>query len=247
MSCVGRTILITGASGGLGREIVKKFDESNNNLVLFDSSKDVLKIKEELNIKCNILPVVGNVANESDVKNLINIVKEKFNSIDVLISNAGVFIAGKVEEVSSDMWQKSFEVNVTGTYLLCKYILPIMREKKKGHIVTVASHYGLVGGYQSAAYCASKGALIQLTKAIALDYAQDKIFANCVCPGFMDTGMLKNLLKEVGMNRNWMDVMRGLPVNKISIEEVADNIYNLSQTKSITGSSIVIDGGYIAR
>lgn len=241
-----KTILITGACGGLGKKLVREFDKENN-LVLFDCSEEVMNLKEELDIKGEVLSFVGDIQKEKDIKEVVDKCVEKFGGVDVLVCNAGVFIPGSVEELDMDKWNKSFDINVTGTYLLCKEVIPLMKDRKGGHIVTVASHYGMVGGYQSAAYCASKGALIQLTKAIALDYAKDKIYANCVCPGFMDTGMLKGILKDVGMNRNWMDVMRGLPINKISIDEVAENIYNLSNTKSMTGAVITIDGGYTAR
>ncbi|MGL5149536.1 MAG: SDR family NAD(P)-dependent oxidoreductase [Clostridium sp.] len=241
-----KTVLITGACGGLGKTLVKEFDKGNN-LILFDCSDNVLNLKEELDISGEILSFVGDVSNENDINVLIENVIEKFGTIDVLVSNAGIFIPGNIEELNLGDWKKSFDINVTGTYLLCKKVIPIMKRNSGGHIITVASHYGLVGGYQSSSYCASKGALIQLTKSIALDYAKDKIFANCVCPGFMDTGMLKGILKDIGMNRNWMDVMRGLPISKISINEVAENIYSLSTTKSMTGTVVTIDGGYTAR
>jgi dihydroanticapsin dehydrogenase len=241
-----KTVLITGAAGGLGIETCRKFSKDSN-LVIFDKSERVFQIETELSNVCDILAIQGDLTKEEDVNRVIFEVTKRYGSIDVLVNIAGIFISGSVTELDMNQFKKSLDINIIGTFLICNKVIPIMQQNKGGNIITISSHFGLIGGYQCASYCAAKGAIIQLTKSIALDYSKDKIYANCICPGFMETDMLKEIKSKIGMNRNWLNAISGLPINKVSVEEVAIMIEQVSKTKSMTGSVLTIDGGYTAR
>ena len=243
----GQTVMITGASGGLGAACARLFAREGANLLLFDRDEQVVALAEELGPQA--LPFTGSVTSADDLQAAVSAARDAFSRLDHLVCSAGIVRAGTVGETALEDWQQVLDVNLTGTFLSCQAALAVMEEQKYGRIVTVASHFGLVGASRLAAYCAAKGGVIQLTKAIALDYGRANIRANCLAPGMMQTNMLNEILAQVGMSRDWVDTMRGLPLGVPTPDKIAASALFLltDDSAGMTGSVLTVDGGYTAR
>lgn len=238
-----KVAVVTGGASGIGLATTKKLLSEGANVVILD-----LKIDEEIinNLGGNALYLKCDVSNEENVKNCIEEIIKKFNHIDYLVANAGIGgSASKPHEVSMDEWNKVISVNQTGIFLLNKYVINEMLKNGKGAVVNTSSMYGLVGSTTSFAYSASKGAINQMTRSLALTYARDNIRVNAIAPGYVDTPILSmvpdNVKKAMGNE---------LPIGRLGKDtEIANLIcYLLSDDASfITGSIIPIDGGFTAK
>lgn len=248
MRLEGRTTLITGAAGGLGLEVAKLFYEEGSNVILLDKNNTVMEC-EGFFQKEKVLCTVCDVTKEKEVNEAVAGGIKKFGNIDILICSSGIAIGGAVTDISLEDWNNVMDVNVNGVFLTCKAVLPYMIERKYGRIVNIASQFGEVGAYKLASYCASKAAVIQITKAISMDYAKNNIIANCVAPGFMDTEFLKNMMKTVGKSNEWMGTMYNLPMPSLKPNKVAKTVLYAATdaTEVTTGSIFTVDGGYTAR
>jgi len=247
MQLAGKTTMITGAAGGLGAACARLFAAQGGNVVLFDRSTDVRQIAKEIGDQA--IAFVGDVMKAEDLERCVQAGIERFGRIDNLIACSGIVRSGTVTETALEEWQQVIDVNLTGVFLSCQAVLPVMAEQKYGRIVTVSSHFGLVGATKLAAYCAAKGGVIQLTKSIALDYGRNGIRANCLAPGMMQTNMLNEIMSQVGMSPDWVAMMRGLPTGIPKPEQVAQSaLYLVSDAAEVmTGSVLTVDGGYTAR
>jgi NAD(P)-dependent dehydrogenase (short-subunit alcohol dehydrogenase family) len=194
--------------------------------------------------------VTCDVRKAEDCQRAVAAAIEAFSQLDILINNAGTIYRATAVETTEEEWDDTMDTNVKGTYLMSKYAIPWMAKNGSGAIINIASYYGLVGGREAAAYCASKGALVLLTKALALDHAAQNIRVNCVCPGSVDTPMLKQEMEELGGVEKLRPLFEAKhPLGRIcSPEEVAKAALFLASDDSafITGSSLVIDGGITA-
>lgn len=238
-----KVAVVTGGASGIGLATTKKLLSEGANVVILD-----LKIDEEIinNLGGNALYLKCDVSNEENVKNCIEEIIKKFNHIDYLVANAGIGgSASKPHEVSMDEWNKVISVNQTGIFLLNKYVINEMLKNGKGAVVNTSSMYGLVGSTTSFAYSASKGAINQMTRSLALTYARDNIRVNAIAPGYVDTpilSMVPDNIKEAMGNE--------LPIGRLGKDtEIANLIcYLLSDDASfITGAIIPIDGGFTAK
>ena len=238
-----KVAVVTGGASGIGLATTKKLLSEGANVVILD-----LKMGEEIinSLGENVLYLKCDVSNEENVKNCIEEIIKKFNHIDYLVANAGIGgSASKPHEVSMDEWNKVISVNQTGIFLLNKYVINEMLKNGKGAIVNTSSMYGLVGSTTSFAYSASKGAINQMTRSLALTYARDNIRVNAIAPGYVDTPILSmvpdNVKKAMGNE---------LPIGRLGKDtEIANLIcYLLSDDASfITGAIIPIDGGFTAK
>lgn len=238
-----KVAVVTGGASGIGLATTKKLLSEGANVVILD-----LKMDEEIinSLGENVLYLKCDVSNEENVKNCIEEIIKKFNHIDYLVANAGIGgSASKPHEVSMDEWNKVISVNQTGIFLLNKYVINEMLKNGKGAVVNTSSMYGLVGSTTSFAYSASKGAINQMTRSLALTYARDNIRVNAIAPGYVDTPILSmvpdNVKKAMGNE---------LPIGRIGKDtEIANLIcYLLSDDASfITGAIIPIDGGFTAK
>ena len=235
--------VVTGGASGIGLATTKKLLSEGANVIILD-----LKMDEEIinSLGENVLYLKCDVSNEENVKNCIEEIIKKFNHIDYLVANAGIGgSASKPHEVSMDEWNKVISVNQTGIFLLNKYVIIEMLKNGKGAVVNTSSMYGLVGSTTSFAYSASKGAINQMTRSLALTYARDNIRVNAIAPGYVDTpilSMVPDNIKEAMGNE--------LPIGRLGKDtEIANLIcYLLSDDASfITGSIIPIDGGFTAK
>ena len=238
-----KVAVVTGGASGIGLATTKKLLSEGANVVILD-----LKIDEEIinNLGGNAIYLKCDVSNEENVKNCIEEIIKKFNHIDYLVANAGIGgSASKPHEVSMDEWNKVISVNQTGIFLLNKYVINEMLKNGKGAVVNTSSMYGLVGSTTSFAYSASKGAINQMTRSLALTYARDNIRVNAIAPGYVDTpilSMVPDNIKEAMGNE--------LPIGRLGKDtEIANLIcYLLSDDASfITGAIIPIDGGFTAK
>lgn len=238
-----KVAVVTGGASGIGLATTKKLLSEGANVVILD-----LKMDEEIinSLGETALYLKCDVSNEENVKNCIEEIIKKFDHIDYLVANAGIGgSASKPHEVSMDEWNKVISVNQTGIFLLNKYVINEMLKKGKGAVVNTSSMYGLVGSTTSFAYSASKGAINQMTRSLALTYARDNIRVNAIAPGYVDTpilSMVPDNIKEAMGNE--------LPIGRLGKDtEIANLIcYLLSDDASfITGAIIPIDGGFTAK
>ena len=238
-----KVAVITGGASGIGLATAKKLLSEGAKVVLVDWNEDVGDIAKTLNndaigIRCD-------VSSDTDVQKCVNEVIEKFGRIDLLVANAGIGGGpNKAHEISVDEWNKVIGVNQTGVFLMNKYVISEMLKTGGGAIVNTSSMYGLVGTTMSFAYSASKGAINQMTRSLALTYARDNIRVNAVAPGYVDTPILAEVPKDM------KDAMANqLPVGRLGEDsEIANLIcYLLSDNATfITGAIVPIDGGFTA-
>lgn len=238
-----KVAVVTGGASGIGLATTKKLLSEGANVVILD-----LKMDEEIinSLGENVLYLKCDVSNEENVKNCIEEIIKKFDYIDYLVANAGIGgSSSKPHEVSMDEWNKVISVNQTGIFLLNKYVINEMLKSGKGAVVNTSSMYGLVGSTTSFAYSASKGAINQMTRSLALTYARENIRVNAIAPGYVDTPILSmvpdNIKEAMGTE---------LPIGRLGKDtEIANLIcYLLSDDASfITGAIIPIDGGFTAK
>lgn len=239
-----KTCVITGGSSGIGLSIVKLFEQHNYHVFNLDLSPS------SFGEFCHC-----DVTNVSQVTNIINDIASK-QSIDVLVSNAGIHFSANIENTSEDDFDKVFNINVKGAYAAVKAVLPSMKAKNNGAIIIMSSDQALVAKHNSFAYNLSKAALASMAKTTALDYAAFNIRANAVCPGTIETPLyhhaIDNYCKISGADK--AEIHREeeslQPLNRLGQpEEVAELVLFLASdnAKFITGSLQVIDGGYTAQ
>lgn len=236
--------VITGGASGIGLATAKKLLGEGANVVLVDWNQDVSDIAKSLSNNC--IGIKCDVSSDTDVQKCVSEVIERYGHIDYLVANAGIGGGpNKAHEVSVDEWNKVIGVNQTGIFLMNKYVIGEMLKTGGGAIVNTSSMYGLVGTTMSFAYSASKGAINQMTRSLALTYARDNIRVNAIAPGYVDTPILASLSKEA------KDAMANqLPVGRLGEDtEIANLIcYLLSDNATfITGAIVPIDGGFTAQ
>ena len=240
----GKVAVITGGASGIGLATARKLLSEGAKVVLVDWNEDVSEIAKTLNN--DALGIRCDVSSDTDVQKSVNDIIEKFGHIDFLVANAGIGGGlNKAHEVSVDEWNKVIGVNQTGIFLMNKYVISEMLKNGGGAIVNTSSMYGLVGTTMSFAYSASKGAINQMTRSLALTYARDNIRVNAVAPGYVDTPILAEVPKDM------KDAMANqLPVGRLGKDtEIANLIcYLLSDDATfITGAIVPIDGGFTAQ
>lgn len=245
-----RVAVVTGAGSGIGRDAALSYASMGANLALLGRNRNKLDIvKKELEkFNVDVLVVECDVSSEESVKKAVDEVIKHYNHIDILLNNAGVAVRGGVCELSVDEWNKAFDTNVKGMYLMCKYIVPNMKKQNYGKIVNVASVNAIVADKDDTfirhSYNASKAAVLGLTKGMACSYAKYNITVNAVLPGLFETGMTENSLfksEEFLKMYNYMN-----PTCRPGRHgEVSGPILFLSSDASsyVQGQFIVVDGG----
>lgn len=254
-----KVVFITGAARGIGYEIGRTYAENGAKVILTDLEeaeveKAAWNLKQEgfsaLGIKCNVTV-------EDELTRALNQSVSEFGRIDVLINNAGLQHVAAIEEFPKEKFELLLSVMLTAPFTAIKHVFPIMKKQKSGRIINMASINGLVGFAGKAAYNSAKHGVIGLTKVAALEGAEHGITVNAVCPGYVDTPLVRNQLtdlaatRQVPLERVLEDVIYPLVPQKrlLSAEEVAQYVLFLSgeHAKGITGQACVIDGGYTAQ
>lgn len=246
----GKVAIITGASTGMGAYEAELFAREGAKVVATDIQEEALKDNVE-RIKKNggeIIWIKHDVSLEDSWKSVIDITIETYGQIDILINNAGVPSKHKgILKVTLEEWNSTMSVNATGVYLGMKSVINEMIKSGGGSIVNISSIAGIVGSSSSTAYTATKGAVRSLTKNVAIDYAKNKIRVNSVHPGFIATPMVKEQLNN-NERRAFIESSTPLPYLG-KPEDVAYGVLYLAsdEAKFVTGTELVIDGGYIAK
>ena len=239
-----KVAIITGGASGIGLDTAKKLAGYGVNVVLADWNDNVEDIAT--NIGKNVLGIKCDVSSEENVKSLVEETVSKFGHIDYLVANTGIGGGpNKAHEVSLEEWNKVVAVNQTGIFLANKYVIAEMLKNGGGSIVNTSSMYGLVGTTMSFAYSATKGAINQMTRSLALTYARDNIRVNAVAPGYVDTPILRQVPNDMKQA-----MASQMPIGRLGKDNEIANliIYLLSEKASfITGAVVPIDGGYTAQ
>jgi NAD(P)-dependent dehydrogenase (short-subunit alcohol dehydrogenase family) len=232
MTFEGKRALITGAGSGIGAAVARLLAVEGAEVIVADLSPEA--VADELGAQA----VVLDVRCEAEVEFAMA-------DLDVLVNCAGIGSTTNAPETTLDVWENVFAVNARGTFLCCKYAIPGMAARGGGSIVNIASVAALVGLRNRAAYCASKGAVVSLTRALAVDHVADGIRVNAVAPGTVDSPWVRRLVEDVGES---LDALRARqPMGRLGTpEEIAEAVAYLAAAEFVTGSVLVIDGGLTA-
>jgi NAD(P)-dependent dehydrogenase (short-subunit alcohol dehydrogenase family) len=224
--------LVTGGGSGIGAAVAHRFADDGFNVTVADLEPDAVATE------------LGAIALRLDVRDEAQ-VAQAMDGVEVLVNAAGIGSTTDAPGTSVDVWDDVFAVNARGTFLCCKHAIPGMKARGGGAIVNIASVAGLVGFKNRAAYSASKGAVIALTRALAVDHVGDKIRVNAVCPGTIDTPWVKRLVEGAGES---LDALRARqPMGRLGTpEEVADAVLYLTTAEFATGTILTVDGGLTA-
>lgn len=243
--------IITGAGSGIGLATLRRFVEEGATVVAADREDPDVWAASLSRLGDIVLPQRTDVSRADDVAVMVRTAMDAFGRIDLLINNAGIALSGDVTETSEADWETLMGVNLRGVFLCSRTVIPEMRRSGGGVIVNVASQLGLVAVPKLAAYCTSKGAVVQLTRVMAIDHAEEGIRVNAVCPGPTETPMVAGVLAASedaeGFKRALED---GAAMRRLGRpEEIADTIVFLASDESsyMTGSIVVVDGGWTAK
>lgn len=245
MKLKDKIAIITGAGAGIGRATAILFAEEGAKVCCNSITKSALKVSNQ--IKENggeTVFVRGDVSQEIDVRNIVDKTLENFNRIDILFNNAGIVLPGRVDNMSIEDWDRTMAVNIRGVFLMSKYTIPHLL-KTKGTIINNSSSVAFKGVKDRAAYTASKGAVLSMTRAMAADYIEDGIRINAICPGTTDTPSLtKRLAKFDDPKKARQDFIARQKMGRLGIsEEIAEGVLFLACNEFTTGVSLSIDGG----
>lgn len=243
-----KTVIVTGGSKGIGKDIALTFARLNANVVISGRNKDVLEETlhelREYNDKC--IAISGDLSNIDEVKYLIDTTAATFGSIDVLINNAGVNIAKPALEVTEDDWDTVLDLNLKTAFFASQAAAKHMIAQKSGRIINIASQMAFVGYVKRAAYCSSKGGLVQLTKALAVEWAPEGIRVNAVAPTFIETELTTKMFEDKEFKK---DVDSRILLDGLSQpEDISGAVLYLASNLAnfVTGETIKVDGGWTA-
>lgn len=243
--------LVTGAAAGIGKATALAFAKAGCSLVIADIQEDKLKqLESELNSAgCEVLAVAGDIGEESAIRELHQLCSARFGRLDYACNNAGIEgDNAATAEATVANWERVMNLNSRSVFICMQEQLRLMQKQNSGSIVNVASVAGLIGFPNLPAYCASKGAVIQLTKAAAIEYAEQGIRVNAVCPGVIKTDMVDRVTGQDSEVEQQYAAFH--PMNRMgTVDEVAATIVFLSMPAAgfITGQALAVDGGMVAR
>jgi meso-butanediol dehydrogenase / (S,S)-butanediol dehydrogenase / diacetyl reductase len=247
----GKIAIVTGGTSGIGLAAGERLLAENSTVVLADVHEPNGPAADRLRREPRASFVHCDVTDASAVDRLAEQVFARYGRIDILVAAAGVAHVGTVIETGDDAWNRVMAVDLTGVFLCCRAVARLMRCQQAGAIVIVASEEGLVGGTRSAAYCAAKGGVIQLTRAMAVDHASDGLRVNCVCPGPVQTPLLQAFFdRSEDPERARRMAAQSTLLGRIGQpEEIASLIAFAASDEAsyLTGSVLVADGGVTAR
>jgi NAD(P)-dependent dehydrogenase (short-subunit alcohol dehydrogenase family) len=249
MRVAGKVAIVTGANVGIGAAVAKVLADEGAAVVITGRRKDLLDqvVLDIQRKKGRALAVAGSVTDESHVRSVVDQCVRTFGSLNIVVNNAGIGAFGKLlHEIDDATWHEMLDINLTGVFRMTRAAVPVMLKNGGGSIINMSSVGGVIGFSGSAAYGTSKGGLELFTKCVAMDYAQDGIRCNSVCPGLIDTPMAAPLLNNPDMKA---EVLAAYPIRRVGTpEEVAKMVLYLASDDAswVTGSSFMIDGGLTA-
>ena len=244
-----KTAIVTGAGSGIGRAIAEAFIREGAQVALVGRRKDRL---EAVARDSGGAPLVisADVSKREDIDRLLQQTVAHFGGIHILVNNAGILHIGNAEQITEEQWDQTFDLNVRGLWLLSRGVLPHMRKAGGGSIINIASVLGINGARVRACYAASKGAVVLLTKCMAIDHGVDKVRVNAICPGFVETELTAEVLRRApdpqAVRKERVAVH---PIGRLGEpEDVAGMAVYLASAEStwVTGATLAVDGGYLA-
>ncbi|MEK3907948.1 3-hydroxybutyrate dehydrogenase [Oceanobacillus sp. FSL W7-1309] len=254
-----KVVFITGAASGIGYEMGKEFAKNGAKVALSDINTEKVQAVSE-NLRKDGYDCIGlkcDVTNEKELQQALDETVEKYGRLDVLINNAGLQHVASIEDFPTEKFEFMTKVMLVAPFMATKHVFPLMKEQGFGRIINMASINGVIGFAGKAAYNSAKHGLIGLTKVAALEGAANGITVNAMCPGYVDTPLVRGQFEDLAKNRN-------IPVEKVleevlyplvpqkrllAVQEIADYALFLSsdKAKGVTGQAIVLDGGYTAQ
>lgn len=241
-----KAVLVTGAGAGIGEAVALAFAKDGAKVALNSVSVSGEAVAKRIQVQgYEAIFIRGDVSDSQDARRIVEKTVEKFEKIDVVVNCAGIVCGGNVEETDLDIWHRTMEVNVTGTFLICKYAMPYLRYTK-GVIVNISSLVAVKGIANRAAYSASKGAVLSLSKAMAADYIKDGVRVNCVCPGTVLSPSLQGRIdSEPDPDQAMGRYVSRQPMGRLGTpEEIATAVLFAASSEAgfLDGAVIQIDG-----
>jgi NAD(P)-dependent dehydrogenase (short-subunit alcohol dehydrogenase family) len=248
----GKKAIVTGGGTGIGRAIALALGRAGAKVAVLGRRTDVLReVAEQIKqAGGEAVAVTCDVSSDKAVRAAIGTADEVFEGLNVLVNNAGALSVSTVESIAEDDWDRVIDTNLKGPFLMSRAVLPAFHKAGGGSIINVSSVLGLVGMKDRAAYCASKGGLVLLTKAMALDHAHQNVRVNCICPAIIETELVKGLFDDSEQGRQAKRArVATLPLGRFGRpEDIGDLAVFLASEESswMTGTAIPVDGGLTA-
>ncbi|WP_372868446.1 3-hydroxybutyrate dehydrogenase [Planomicrobium okeanokoites] len=254
-----KVVFITGAASGIGYEISRDFAENGAKIVLTDINEEAVKVAADAMIEegYECIGIRCDVTSEDEIIMAINQTVETFGTLDILINNAGMQYISPIEEFPTEKYELLIKIMLVAPFIATKHVFPVMKKQGYGRIINMASINGLVGFAGKAAYNSAKHGVIGLTKVAALEGAEHGITVNAMCPGYVDTPLVRNQMGDLAKTRNVTvekvleEVIYPLVPQKrlLSVQEISDYTMFLTSDKAsgVTGQAVVLDGGYTAQ
>ncbi|WP_203363434.1 3-hydroxybutyrate dehydrogenase [Bacillus sp. REN10] len=252
----GKVALVTGAASGIGLEVAYAFAKEGAKVIIADLKEEAATAAAE-QLKAqdfDVAAVACDVTNEQQVQDCLQFAVEQFGTVDILVNNAGLQHVAPLEQFPTEKFELLIKVMLTAPFVFIKHVLPIMKKNGSGRIINMASINGLVGFAGKAAYNSAKHGVIGLTKVAALETAAHGITVNALCPGYVDTPLVRGQLEDLAKTRHvplenvLEEVIYPLVPQKrlLSVEEIADYAIFLAsdKAKGVTGQAVILDGGY---
>lgn len=252
LSLQGRTAVISGAGSGIGRGIALLLAEVGASVAVLDIDEPRgSQIAEQIrHTGGDALSLQCDVSRASDCRKAVELVIQQRGKIDILCNCAGIAIRKDIVELTEQEWDRALDITLKGVFLLSREVVPHMIRNGGGSIIHIGSGWSLKGGPNAASYCAAKGGVVNLTRAMAIDHGKHNIRVNCVCPGDVDTPMLHSECAQLGQDvQTFMNEAASRPLARVGTpEDVAKTVLFLASPMSswITGAALVVDGGGLA-
>jgi NAD(P)-dependent dehydrogenase (short-subunit alcohol dehydrogenase family) len=248
----GKRALITGAASGIGRATSLLFAEEGAAVAVVDIDRTKgLEVVRQIETRGGrAVYIQTDVTLAHDCRRAVERTLEMLGGLDILFNNAGIIVRRSVLDLEEADWDRVMNVNVKSIYLMSRFAIPAMKAAGGGSIINTGSGWSLVGGPDAVAYCASKGAVVQLTKAMAIDHGPDRIRVNCLCPGDTDTSMLRSEARQLGRQEgDFLKEAADRPLGRVGTPEDvarAAAFFASDQSIYVTGTTLVVDGGGLA-